>query len=201
LKVLIAEDDAISRMILKKSVEKFGHECLTAEAEVSSTRIASSGSRRLNVLSITCLPNCIGCLTTGPERLSGEAARKALRRGETDRTAALLGLRFTEHCLPAAPTQGASYAYDGVLHVYVLPPKRQQFTLPHASVDGENVQRFEAVSSRRFEQPACSSTRHDIADLGMLGSSLRSEGTLIILQHPAPEIGHFPKPRSRNLNK
>ncbi len=31
MKVLIAEDDAISRTILKKSVEKFGHECLTAE--------------------------------------------------------------------------------------------------------------------------------------------------------------------------
>ncbi len=31
MKVLIAEDDDISRMILKKSVEKFGHECLVAE--------------------------------------------------------------------------------------------------------------------------------------------------------------------------
>ena len=31
MKVLIAEDDAVSRMILKKSIEKFGHECLTAE--------------------------------------------------------------------------------------------------------------------------------------------------------------------------
>ena len=31
MKVLIAEDDAISRTILKKSVEKFGHECLVAE--------------------------------------------------------------------------------------------------------------------------------------------------------------------------
>ncbi len=31
MKVLIAEDDAISRTILKKAVEKFGHECLTAE--------------------------------------------------------------------------------------------------------------------------------------------------------------------------
>jgi len=31
MKVLIAEDDAISRMILKRSVEKFGHECLVAE--------------------------------------------------------------------------------------------------------------------------------------------------------------------------
>jgi two-component system, cell cycle response regulator len=31
LKVLIAEDDTISRMILKRAVEKFGHECLAAE--------------------------------------------------------------------------------------------------------------------------------------------------------------------------
>ena len=31
MKVLIAEDEAISRMILKKAVEKFGHECLVAE--------------------------------------------------------------------------------------------------------------------------------------------------------------------------
>jgi two-component system, cell cycle response regulator len=31
VKILIAEDDAISRMILKKAVEKFGHECLVAE--------------------------------------------------------------------------------------------------------------------------------------------------------------------------
>ena len=30
MRVLIAEDDAISRMILKKAVEKFGHECLVA---------------------------------------------------------------------------------------------------------------------------------------------------------------------------
>ncbi len=31
MKVLIAEDDAISRMILRRAVEKFGHECLVAE--------------------------------------------------------------------------------------------------------------------------------------------------------------------------
>jgi two-component system, cell cycle response regulator len=31
MKVLIAEDDAIPRMILEKAVEKFGHECLAAE--------------------------------------------------------------------------------------------------------------------------------------------------------------------------
>jgi two-component system cell cycle response regulator len=31
LRVLIAEDDAVSRTILKKSVEKFGHECLAVE--------------------------------------------------------------------------------------------------------------------------------------------------------------------------
>jgi two-component system cell cycle response regulator len=31
LKILIAEDDAVSRMILQRAVEKFGHECLAAE--------------------------------------------------------------------------------------------------------------------------------------------------------------------------
>jgi two-component system cell cycle response regulator len=31
LKILIAEDDAVSRTILRRAVEKFGHECLTAE--------------------------------------------------------------------------------------------------------------------------------------------------------------------------
>ena len=31
MRVLIAEDDAVSRMILKKAVQKLGHECLVAE--------------------------------------------------------------------------------------------------------------------------------------------------------------------------
>jgi two-component system, cell cycle response regulator len=31
MRVLIAEDDAVSRTILRRAVEKFGHECLTAE--------------------------------------------------------------------------------------------------------------------------------------------------------------------------
>jgi two-component system cell cycle response regulator len=31
LKILIAEDDTVSRTILKRAVEKFGHECLAAE--------------------------------------------------------------------------------------------------------------------------------------------------------------------------
>ncbi len=31
MKVLIAEDDAISRTILQRAIEKFGHECLVAE--------------------------------------------------------------------------------------------------------------------------------------------------------------------------
>lgn len=31
MRVLIAEDDAVSRVILNRAIEKFGHECLTAE--------------------------------------------------------------------------------------------------------------------------------------------------------------------------
>jgi hypothetical protein len=33
LKILVAEDDAISHTILKKSVEKFGHGCLAPRTE------------------------------------------------------------------------------------------------------------------------------------------------------------------------
>ena len=31
MRILIAEDDAVSRTILRRAVEKFGHECLAAE--------------------------------------------------------------------------------------------------------------------------------------------------------------------------
>ena len=31
MRILIAEDDAVPRLILKIAVEKFGHECLAAE--------------------------------------------------------------------------------------------------------------------------------------------------------------------------
>ena len=31
MRVLVAEDDAVSRIILRRAVEKFGHECLVAE--------------------------------------------------------------------------------------------------------------------------------------------------------------------------
>ncbi len=31
MRVLIAEDDTVSRTILRKSVERFGHECLVAK--------------------------------------------------------------------------------------------------------------------------------------------------------------------------
>ncbi len=42
MRVLIAEDDAISRTILKKSVEKFGHECLLAEDGLQAWEIYQS---------------------------------------------------------------------------------------------------------------------------------------------------------------
>src|SRR5215217_8057758 len=75
-------------------------------------------------------------------------------RCETYGSAALLGLRFTERHFPAAPGQRASHAHDGVLHVHVLPPEREQFSLPHTGVNGENVEGFEAVFGGCVEQPA-----------------------------------------------
>ncbi len=31
MRILIAEDDAVSRMILRRAVEQLGHECLAAD--------------------------------------------------------------------------------------------------------------------------------------------------------------------------
>src|SRR5918994_2590465 len=74
--------------------------------------------------------------------------------GETYGAAALPGLWFAESYFPAAPGQRASHAHDGVLHVHVLPPEREQFSLPHAGVNGELIEGFEAVFSCCVEQPA-----------------------------------------------
>lgn len=39
MKVLIAEDDAVSRIILRRAIERLGHECLTAEDGVEAWRV------------------------------------------------------------------------------------------------------------------------------------------------------------------
>src|SRR5918997_756420 len=76
-------------------------------------------------------------------------------RSETNRPTALFGLRLAKCYFPAAPGQSASHAYDGILHVHILPPKRQHFSLSHTGVDGEDVETFEAVLIGCFEQPTC----------------------------------------------
>src|SRR5918912_3669531 len=49
-------------------------------------------------------------------------------------SAALPGLRFAERNFPAAPGERAPHAHDGVFHVHILPPEREQFSLPHADL-------------------------------------------------------------------
>ena len=39
MKILIAEDDAIPRLILQKSIEKLGHECLSAADGVAAWEV------------------------------------------------------------------------------------------------------------------------------------------------------------------
>ncbi len=62
MKVLIAEDDAVSRTILKKSVEKFGHECLAAEDGEKAWELFQSTEEVDVVISDWMMPN-----TDGPE--------------------------------------------------------------------------------------------------------------------------------------
>ncbi|MBM3130381.1 MAG: response regulator transcription factor [Chloroflexi bacterium] len=44
MRILIAEDDAVPRMILKIAVEKFGHACLVAEDGAQAWEMFQSGS-------------------------------------------------------------------------------------------------------------------------------------------------------------
>ena len=60
MKVLIAEDDAISRTILKKSVEKFGHECLTAEDGESAWKLFQENTEVDVVISDWMMPGMDG---------------------------------------------------------------------------------------------------------------------------------------------
>jgi hypothetical protein len=71
-----------------------------------------------------------------------------------DRRLFLVFGSLDEYYPTATPGQYAPHAHDGVLHVHVLPPQGQQFSLPHAGGDSEDVERFEAVSTGCFEQPA-----------------------------------------------
>src|SRR5215208_6871216 len=75
-------------------------------------------------------------------------------RGETDGPAALLGLRLAECYFPANPGQRTFHAHHCVLHVHVLPPERQHFSLSHTGVDGQDIECFEAISSGCFAEPA-----------------------------------------------
>ncbi len=60
MKVLIAEDDAVSRTILKKSVEKFGHECLAAEDGEKAWELFQSTPDVDVVISDWMMPNMDG---------------------------------------------------------------------------------------------------------------------------------------------
>ena len=42
MKILIAEDDAVSRLILQRAVEQFGHECIVAEDGVKAWELFQS---------------------------------------------------------------------------------------------------------------------------------------------------------------
>ncbi len=44
MQVLIAEDDAVSRTVLKRTVEKFGHECLVAKDGLEAENFEAGNS-------------------------------------------------------------------------------------------------------------------------------------------------------------
>ena len=68
MRVLIAEDDSVSRTILKKAVETFGHECLTAEDGDGAWKIFQSTPEVDVVISDWMMPDLDGLELCGKIR-------------------------------------------------------------------------------------------------------------------------------------
>ena len=75
-------------------------------------------------------------------------------RSQAYRATALLRLRLPQGVESAGPRQRAPDAHGGVLQIDVLSLEGQQLSLPHAGVDGENVEGLELVALRCIEELA-----------------------------------------------
>ncbi len=78
MKILVAEDDALSRTILKKAVEKFGHEVSIAEDGEKAWELFQSTEEELDVV-IRCRPYLSSFRSGVPsKRMTRQRRRKAV---------------------------------------------------------------------------------------------------------------------------
>lgn len=176
MRVLIAEDDAVSRMILRRSVEKLGHECLVAEDGVKALELYRKTPEVDLVISDWMMPGIDGLELC-------RRIRDEVRDGYTY-FIFLTALGDRDHLLMGLGAGADDYLSKPLdrdeLQVRLISAYR--VTQLHRRLAVQNKE-LERLNDRLFEQ-----SRED--PLTRLGNRLRLHEDLDILQARSQRYGH-----------
>lgn len=176
MRVLIAEDDAVSRMILRRSVEKLGHECLIAEDGVKALELYRKTPEVDLVISDWMMPGIDGLELC-------RRIRDEVRDGYTY-FIFLTALGDRDHLLMGLGAGADDYLSKPLdrdeLQVRLISAYR--VTQLHRRLAVQNKE-LERLNDRLFEQ-----SRED--PLTRLGNRLRLHEDLEVLQARAQRYGH-----------
>ncbi|MBA2712292.1 MAG: diguanylate cyclase [Rubrobacteraceae bacterium] len=176
MRVLIAEDDAVSRMILRRSVERLGHECLAAEDGVTALELYRNTPDVDLVISDWMMPG-----------VDGLELCRLVRTDERDRYTyfiILTALGDKGHLLAGLGAGADDYLSKPLdrdeLRVRLVSAYR--VTELHRRLAAQNEQ-LGRLNSRLFEE-----SREDA--LTHLGNRLRLEEDLHVLEARSRRYGH-----------
>ncbi len=176
MRVLIAEDDAVSRTILRRSIEKLGHECLTAEDGEAALQLYRKTEEVDLVISDWMMPGVDGL----------ELCRR-IRKEESDGYTYfifLTALGDRDHLLMGLEAGADDYLSKPLdrdeLRMRLISAFR--VTQLHRRLAAQNEQ-LEKLNRRLFEE-----SRKD--PLTNLGNRLRLNEDLDVLQARAERYGH-----------
>ena len=176
MKILIAEDDAVSRMILRRSVERFGHECLVAGDGEEAWDLYRENSEVDVIISDWMMPGMDGlelCRTV----------RGEVRDGYTY-FIFLTALGDKEHLLMGLEAGADDYLSKPLdrdeLQVRLISAYRVTQLHRRLAIQNEELER---LNGRLFEQSRTDPLTH-------LGNRLRLNEDLDVLQARAQRYGH-----------
>jgi two-component system, cell cycle response regulator len=176
LKILIAEDDAVSRTILRRAVEKFGHECLATEDGERAWKLYQQTSGVDAIISDWMMPGMDGLELC-------RKVRSAEREGYTY-FIFLTALGDREHLLMGLEAGADDYLSKPLdrdeLQVRLISAYR--VTVLHRRLAYQNEE-LEVLNRKLFEQ-----SRED--PLTRLGNRLRLREELDALQGRVERYGH-----------
>jgi len=176
MKVLIAEDDAATRTILRRSVEKLGHECLAAEDGEAALKLYRNTPGIDLVISDWMMPG-----------IDGPALCRLIREDKRDGYTYfifLTALGGKGHLLAGLASGADDYLSKPLDHdeLQVRLASAHRMTRLHKRLSAQNEQ-LERLNERLFEE-----SRED--PLTHLGNRLRLEEDLDVLQARSRRYGH-----------